>query len=129
MRKMISKIKKQGKNFSKYLFIGSLWTILNIFFMWFFIDVLSFSTLVGSTIVVVILFLSKFYAYRVIGYIAGDFLKYSYVSIGFALANIFFMWLFVDKVGISTIISSAIISYGLFILRFIAFDIAGLVKK
>jgi len=116
------------KNFSKYLFVGISWSFLNIFLMWLFIDYLKLPTIYGASVVVVILLISKFYAYRLIGFMENKFLKYASTAIGFYLANIFFMWLFVDIVGLSTVISSTIIVFSLFILRFLTFYKVGLIK-
>jgi len=128
--KLIKKLyQKYTKNFIKYLIIGIAWACLNIFFMWFFIEIILFSTIIGATIVVVGLFISKFYAYRLIRLINKQFLKYASTSISFALSNIVLIWFFVDILHIPIVISSTIIVCALFILRFVAFDKAGLIKK
>ena len=120
--------RKYTKNFIKYLIVGITWTLLNIFCMWLFIDVFLFPAIIGAALVVVALFIAKFYAYRIIGLIHRNFLKYSSTSIGFSIANIILIWLFVDIFHIPPVISSMIIVYGLFILRFFAFDKVGLMK-
>jgi len=120
---------RHGKNFSKYFLIGILWTFLNIFLMWLSIDILKFPTVYAASAVVVILFTGKFYVYRLVNLIENKFLKYTYTVIGFYIANIFLMWLFVDIMGWKAVISSTIIVYALFILRFIAFNLVGLIKE
>ncbi len=119
---------RHAKNFSKYLMIGILFILLNIFFMWLFIDILLFSTLMGASIVAIGLFLIKFYAYLLVGLIKKQFLKYLFTTGGLAITNIILMWLFVETFHIPTIISSTVIIYSLFILRFIVFDKIGLIK-
>lgn len=51
---------RYGKNFSKYTFIGILWTILNIFLMWLAIDHLKFPTVYASSVVVIFYSLESF---------------------------------------------------------------------
>lgn len=116
------------ENFGKYLLVGISFTFFNVFLMWLFIDILLFPTVIGATIVVAGLFITKFYAYRLIKLINKQFLKYAFTSVGFAIANIILMWLFVDIFHIATVISSTIIVCGLFILRFIVFEKTGLIK-
>ena len=120
---------KKGKDFSKYSFIGVLWTTLNIFFMWLMIDMLKFPTVYSAFAVVTTLFVGKFYAYRLIGFMENNFLKYASTVIGFQVANIFFMWLFVDIFKWKAVVSSAIIVTTLFVLRFVVFNKVGLIKN
>ena len=134
MKKIIHKIKNHkhfniGKNFAKYLFIGIIFTFITIFLMWFVIDFIGIKTIIGASIVIVLVFFTKYYSYRLTGFMKKEFLKYASTSIGFSIANVILMWLFVDIFLIATVISSTIIVYSLFILRFIVFYMAGLVKK
>jgi|ETN02SMinimDraft_2_1059926.scaffolds.fasta_scaffold94144_1 hypothetical protein len=119
---MINAIKKHGRNFGKYMFIGITWISLNIFFMWFSIDFIGLPTLIGSTIVVSILFVSKFYAYKLIKLFKLTFKEYFTIAIGFNLANILLMWLFVDTIKLPTVPSSTVIILTLFVLRYITFN-------
>lgn len=116
-------------SFIKYLLVGIIWSLLNIAFMWLLIDKFKLPTIMGSTIVVLVLFITKFYAYSAIGFMEKNFLKYASTSIGFGAANVFLMWLFVDVFYLSTVISSTAIAYGLFFLRFVVFDKVGLIKR
>lgn len=125
----MKRIKKYAKNFTKYMVVGLIWTLLNVVFMWFFIDVFKFTALTGSTIVVFFLVIGKYFAYVFINLIRKNFLKYISTVIGFSLANIFFMWLAVDIMKFSTVISSAVIVATLFMLRFVMFNLIGLVKE
>lgn len=50
-----------------------------------------------------------------------SFLHYAWGSGLFSLANIFFLWLFIDIIGIPTILSSIIVIGGTFILRYFLF--------
>lgn len=122
-------MRKHIKNFSKFTFVGLVWTLLNIYLMWLVIDIVKIPTLIGSTLVVAFVFVSRFYAYVFIGLIHHKFIKYAATNISFSLANIFLVWLFIDILKIATIISSAIAVYGLFILKFIVFNQTGLIKN
>lgn len=128
--KLITRLyKRHTKNFSKYLLVGIFFMLFNVFFMWLFIDIFKIPTFFGAAIVVTGLFISKFYAYRLINLIHKQFLKYASASISLAIANIILMWFFVDIINIPTVISSITIVCGLFILRFFAFDRVGLIKN
>lgn len=121
-------VHKTVKDFKKYLIVGLLATFANIFFMWLLIDIFRIPTIIGSTIVVVSIFFGKFYAYVLIGLILHQFLKYASINIGSGLLNIFFVWLFIDIFGVPTVISSAVVVYSLFLLRFAVFKITKLIK-
>ncbi len=118
---------RRSKNFSKYLFIGILWTLLNIFLMWLSIDILKFPTVYAASAVVVVLFTGKFYIYRLVNLIENKFLKYTSATLVFNVASIFFMWLLVDVAKLSALNSSAIITLGLFILRYLFYYKASLI--
>jgi hypothetical protein len=90
--------------------------------MWFSIDIIKLPTLIGSTMVVTILFTTKFYAYKLIRLFNLTFRKYFIITIGFNLANILLMWLFVDTLKLPTIPSSATIMLILFVLRYITLN-------
>jgi len=125
----MKKIKRHVKNFTKYLIIGILWSLLNVVFMWLLIDVIKFTALIGSTIALVILVVSKYYAYVLIKLINKNFLKYLSTVISFTIANIFFMWLAVDIMKFPTVIVSSVIVFIFFLLRFVIFNLIGLVEK
>ena len=56
-----------------------------------------------------------------------SFFDYVWVSGLFSLANIFFLWLFIDILHIPTVISSIIVIGGTFILRYLLFRIIKIV--
>jgi len=119
-------------NFIKYLAVGIFITIFNIFFMWLLIDIVKMSTLFGSTIVVVTLFIVKFYGYVLIDLMVHSFKNFfKYASINFIslILNIAGVWVLIEVFHISTPIASAIVVYSLFILRFIMFKKTGLIKS
>lgn len=53
-----------SREFFHYFWTGGLFTVLNIFLVWLFIDVLHISTLLSSTIVIGGLFIGRFLVYR-----------------------------------------------------------------
>lgn len=120
---------KHGKNFSKYLIVGIIWTALNIASMWFFIDIRGFPTVYASSVIAAVLFFGKFYVYLFVNLIENKFLKYASATIGFYLSSIFFMWLFVDVMGLKAVTSSTIIVAAFFVLRFLFFYKVGLIKN
>jgi len=68
MKEFIKNQIKKRKNFVIYAWIGLFISILSIFLLWVFIDVLRVPTVIGSTIVIVGLFLFKFYLYKKTGF-------------------------------------------------------------
>ncbi len=50
-----------------------------------------------------------------------SFLQYTWVSIGISLLNIFLLWLLIDILKISTVISSTLVIGGTFIIRYLIF--------
>ncbi|MEK9175498.1 MAG: hypothetical protein AAB795_02790 [Patescibacteria group bacterium] len=55
--------------FLKYSWVGGLFSILNIVFVWLLIDIFHFSTLISTTFVVGCLFVAKYFAYKLTGFI------------------------------------------------------------
>jgi len=129
IKQMLTKeyLKKLIVHFSKFTFIGIVATILNIFFVWLFIDILKIKTIIAVTLVVMTIFLSKFYLYVLIRLIKGQFLKYTFIQIVSALLNIILTWFFIDVLLIPTIIAATIVVGGLFIIRFILFKVTRLI--
>lgn len=54
-----------------------------------------------------------------------SFIHYTWGSILFSLLNIFLLWLFIDIFHVPTVISSAVIIGGTFILRYVFFRTLG----
>ncbi|MEK7614407.1 MAG: hypothetical protein AAB428_01950 [Patescibacteria group bacterium] len=50
------------------------------------------------------------------------FVHYTWIGIFISLLNIFFLWLLIDVVGISTIVSGTLVVGVTFILRYVLFD-------
>ncbi len=121
-------MKKHIKNFSKFTLIGAIWSLLNIFLMWLVLDIIGMPTLIGSTLVVSFIFITRFYAYIFIGLIHPKFIRYAAANISFPILNIVIVWLLIDILKIPTLISSVIAVGSLFIAKFIIFNIIGLIK-
>ena len=124
----MEKIGKIFFQFSKYSLVGIIATVLNISLMWLFIDILNFNTKIIAAIVIIALFFLKFYMYIAINLMHNRLDKFFYVNSVSAFLNWLFMWIFVDFLGISAVISSSIIVITLFVLRFIIFKIIKLIK-
>lgn len=56
------------------------------------------------------------------------FIKYTWVGALFSILNIVLLWLFIDIFHISTLISSTVIVGGLFVVKYIAYRLTGLVN-
>ena len=61
----------KNHSFFKYTWIGALFSLLNIFFLWLLIDIFGIPTLISSTIIVGGLFALKYLFYRLTGLVAG----------------------------------------------------------
>jgi putative flippase GtrA len=61
--------------------------------------------------------------------LAIDFTKYSVVGFLITLANVFFMWLFIDVLKIYTLIASSIVVVSLFFVKFMAYYKVNLIHK
>ncbi|MFC2134811.1 hypothetical protein ACFLTH_09355 [Bacteroidota bacterium] len=127
-KNVMNLIKKHKINFSKFTVVGIIASLLNIFFVWFFIDIMFMETVVATTIVVGAIFFLKFYLYNVISLIKKQFLKYAFIQVISALLNIFFTWLFIDIFLIPTIIATILVVGGLFLTRFVLFNITKLIR-
>jgi len=123
------KHKKLANDFGKFLFVGVIWTVLSIFIMWILIDVLGMYGWLGSSIAVVIVLIGRFYTYLLVRLIHNQFIKYISANIGFSIATVGLMSLFVDILKIPAKISSPIIIGGIFILKFVFFKKIKLIKE
>jgi len=121
--------KRYVKNFMKYLVSGLLFVVLNVFLMWLVIDYIKIPTFIGASLVVGFLFILKFYVYIIIKLINKNFVKYTLINIFFSIITIILIWFFVDILNIPTVVSSVIVVFAIFVIKFFAFDITGLMKK
>ena len=51
------------------------------------------------------------------------FFHYTWIGIAISLLNIFLLWLLIDIVGISTVVSATLVVVLTFVLRYILFDL------
>lgn len=116
------KIGKYRVNFGKYAVIGFIFSLLEIFFLWVFIDLMKKPTLAYSTVIIGILTLLKFYSYVAFGMMKNRIFRYMLVLGLYYLLNVACIWLLVEAIGISAAISSAILAAAFFILRFLTYD-------
>jgi hypothetical protein len=121
-------VKKHGKKFSLFLFIGILKAILLIALNWLVLDILHVWALLGSTIVIVTIFFVTYFAYVITKVIKPSFSKYTSATVVFNITTILLIWFFVDFIGFSGALSSAIVVGFLFILRYIFFNKIGLIQ-
>ncbi len=122
----ILRLKRLSINFSKYSIVGVVFTVIYIFLMWLFVDILKVNTLISSCIVVVGIHIVKYIAYKQVKLIHKQFNKYTYVQVGSGVLNVVGFWFLVDGLHLSTVFSSLSITSVLFVLRFILFKITRL---
>lgn len=68
MKEFIKNQLQKNKSFVIYTYVGIIITILNIVLLWVMIDIFKIPTLISSTVVVVGLFILKFYMYKRTGF-------------------------------------------------------------
>lgn len=120
-------VKKYRINFGKYAAIGIIFSLLEILFLWIFIDLLKKPTFAYTSIIVGALTILKFYSYVFIDMMKNRIARYMLVLGVFYVLDVFFIWMLV-KIGFSAALSSAILSMILFVLRFLAYDKFKLLK-
>ena len=125
---MNSAYKRHYVNFKKYTIIGVTFSLLEIFFLWVFIDIMKKPTLVYAIVIVGILTVLKFYSYVLSGMMKHNFFGYIFVLIIFYIFNVLLIWLLVS-IGFSAAFSSAFLSITFFILRFLTYDELKLLKN
>ncbi len=121
-------VKKHTKKFSLFMVVGIIKTILSILLTGLFIDILKLDALFSSTAVVVIVFFITYMIYVSTKLVKPQFMKYTSATIGFNIATILLIWILVDYVGLSGFISSAIVTITSFVLRYLFFNIIGLIR-
>ena len=114
--------------FTKYLTIGVIFTLLNVFFMWLLIDVFGLYSAIGASITVVGLFFLKYYAYILTNFMKKNFMRYASINIASKILNVLLVWLLIEVFHIPTIYSSSAVVLFLFFGRFIAFKKFDLLK-
>ena len=114
--------------FSKFLFVGIIWTIVNIVLLWLLIDVLGLAGWLGSSIVVFSALIGRYYHYVFLKVIKPHFMKFLGTNFVFSLLTVVFMSLFVDFLHIPAKFSSPLVIGGLFIGKFITFKFIGLLE-
>ena len=108
-------------NFSKYLSVGVVVTLLNIFFSWLFIDVVGMKAIVSSTIIGIVLLLFKYFSYVNVRLIHRKFVIFILINTTSVLLYILFSALLIDIFLVPTLIAIPAVVISLFLLRYIAF--------
>ncbi len=125
----VSAENKMLRKIAKFLIVGGLGAILNVFLVWFFVDFLIISPFLAAILAIVLTQICKYGGYRLIGLFNKGIIKYLIAGNLFNILNIFGMWLLIDLLKLSSLIGATIVVSLLFILRFIFFDRIGLIKK
>ncbi|MEK6983799.1 MAG: hypothetical protein AABX33_04455 [Nanoarchaeota archaeon] len=116
------KFKSYRTNFQKYTVIGSIFSLLEIFFLWIFIDLLNKPTLRYSIIIIGALTMLKFYSYVMSGMMKNRIFSYMLVLGIFYVLNVVFVWLLVEVIGLSAAFGSAFLTAAFFVFRFFIYD-------
>jgi len=115
-------------NFRKYVAIGAIFSLLEIFSLWVFIDIMKKPTLAYSIMIIGALTMLKFYSYVIAGMMKNRIFGYMFVLGVFYILNVVFIWLLVEVIGLSAALSSAFLAAAFFILRFLTYDKVKLLK-
>lgn len=115
-------------NFSKYLSIGVIATLLNIFFSWIFIDLVGMKALFSSTIIGIAIFCIKYYSFVKINLIQRKLHIFMIITISSILLYIIFTTILIDLLSVKTLIAVPAIVVTLFFLRFFAFYWTKIIK-
>ena len=122
------KVEKHKRKFSAFLLVGILKTVFTIFITWLIIDILKVKALIGSILVGVIIFLLTYVSYVMVNVIKARFIRYTIATVSLNIIMVFLIWFFVDIVGLTGAFSSAISVVALFLIRYLLFNLMGLIK-
>jgi|ETN02SMinimDraft_4_1059925.scaffolds.fasta_scaffold62412_2 hypothetical protein len=121
--------KKLMLDFGKFLGVGIVWAVFTVFFTSYLIDVVGLSGFLSSSFVMVFAFFGRYFHYLAIKLIHAQFWKYAAANIAFPLLTIAFISLLVDVFSIAGWIASPVVIGTLFLLKFITFQLIGLIRK
>ena len=113
--------------FSKYTTLGFFCSLINVGFIFLFVDILKIETLFSVTLVVFSVIIIKFLLYKKFKLLKNNIVAYLLVQFLAALANILFVWLLIDVFNIETVLAASSVIIILFMLRYLAFDKLGLI--
>ena len=122
------KFQKHRKKMSHFLAMGIVKSLLLIFLSWILIDILRLPAWSGSLGVVILGFFITYFLNVVTRLIKPGILKYFFGTLIFNILTFIFLWFFVDIVGLSGTVSTAIITVVFFFLRYIFFNMIGLIE-
>ena len=116
------------QNFSRYTVIGVVFYVLSVGFNGLLIDVWHFPTLTTSLLVLVGLFVLKFWVSVRLGVIHNRFGLYLVSNTILSVTAPFFVWLAVDRWGLPASASTAAILGAVFLLRYVVMGQLGLLS-
>ncbi|MDP7179733.1 MAG: hypothetical protein QF824_00495 [Candidatus Woesearchaeota archaeon] len=122
-------MRKYIKNFSVFLVIGAVQSVLQVFLLWVLIDILKFNTLIITTIVTIGIYVAKYYVYVFVGLMKNQFMKYNVINLATMVVSILAIWILVDFFGWYASISTMVLAVIFLVLRFVIFDKAGMVNN
>lgn len=122
-------IKKYYTNFKKYTIIGIIFTLIEIFLLGFFVDILQKDTLISSILIIGPKTILKFYAYVYSGMMNNNLFGYIFIFAVFFILNVALILFFVDVLGFYASVTSVFLNIILFFLRFYIYDKFKLLKN
>ncbi len=112
---------KDLDRFIRFSVVGGVWTAINIGIIWLLVDELGLPGWLGSSIGMVILYIGRYYSYLLLKVIAPRFWKYVYASGIFSLFMVGAMYVAVDLLHYTGLVSSIVITTLSFVLKFLFF--------
>ena len=125
---MTEKIRSLKWQFSKYTILGIVASIINIGYMWLFVDVLQQNTIIHATLITIILFFAKYYGYIYTNLLHKGMKEFFMVQVVSGILNIILNWIVIDFIGLNALIGTTIVVGILFVGRFIMFKMMGKIK-
>lgn len=112
---------KDLDRFIRFSVVGGVWTAINISIIWLLVDRLNLPGWLGSGIGLVVLYIGRYYSYLVLNVIGPQFWKYVSASGIFSVFMIAAMYVAVDVLHYTGLISSIVITALSFGLKFLFF--------
>lgn len=123
------RIKREMINFSKYFGVGLFVLVINAFLSWLLIDILKIIALISSAFLGISISLIKYFSYRKVRLIKKRFKLFLTISVISLLMYIGLSGLLIDIFKFNTVITVTALTIALFLGRYLAFHIVGIIKK
>jgi putative flippase GtrA len=114
-------VSKDLDRFIRFSVVGGVWTAINIGIIWLLVDRCKLPGWFGSSIGLAVLYVGRYYSYLLLKVIAPQFWKYVYASGIFSLFMVGAMYVAVDLLHYTGLVSSIVITAMSFILKFLFF--------